>query len=102
MSHARSHLLRIGAIALASGTTLGLAAATAGAATAASSGNSGASARRRSPRSPASCLEASLPAVIHGSYRSGVTGWAWPRGFLNGGHRIDSGSQTCCYNNITS
>jgi hypothetical protein len=44
MSHARSHLLRIGAIALASGTTLGLAAATAGAATAASSGNSGASA----------------------------------------------------------
>jgi hypothetical protein len=44
MSHARTQLLRLGAIALASGTTLGAMAGTAGAATAASSGNSGASA----------------------------------------------------------
>ena len=44
MSHARTPLLRLGAIALASGTTLGAMAGTAGAATAASSGNSGASA----------------------------------------------------------
>jgi hypothetical protein len=44
MSHARTRLLRFGAIALASGATLGTVAGTAGAATAASSGNSGASA----------------------------------------------------------
>jgi hypothetical protein len=41
MSHARTPLVRLGVIALASGATLGAAAATAGAATPGSSGNSG-------------------------------------------------------------
>jgi hypothetical protein len=44
MSHARTPLLRLGAIALASGATLGAVVGTAGAAAAASSGNSGANA----------------------------------------------------------
>jgi hypothetical protein len=44
MSHARTRLVRLGAIALASGSTLGVVAGTAGAATPGSSGNSGATA----------------------------------------------------------